>query len=310
MYDQLDVMIKLNQDKLAPILLFAYRRTGTIKKVVVALQQNYLAKDSELYVFSDAAKEERDLGPVQEVRAYLKLIDGFKRVTICEAATNSGLAASVIRGVTEIISKHGKVIVLEDDLITSINFLSYMNQALDYYEHDAKAFSIAGYSKPISGFYNQDVYFTQRASSWGWGTWIDRWNKVDWFAGNDQSFKKDMKFKTAFNKMGSDLSKMLDDQIAGRINSWAIKWVYNQFLNRQFTVYPTVSKIMNIGTAEGATHTRDSFGRFKTILDESKKTDFLFPDDIKLDDFFLRQFLKQYSIATRVKYKLLNSLNP
>lgn len=291
----------------APILLFVYKRLDTLKQTIAALQQNELAKESDLFIFSDAAKKTEDIAIIDEVRNFIHTIGVFKSVTIHAADKNKGLATSIISGVTQMINQYDKVIVLEDDLVTSSNFLSFMNKALEFYERNEKVFSIAGYSAIIKNPM-KDVYFTYRGSSWGWATWKNRWNEVDWDMGGYEKFRSNPSFKRDFNKMGSDMYKMLEDQVAGRINSWAIRWTYHQFLVQKLTVFPSVSKIQNIGTGEGATHTRDSFNRFKTVLDTSDKTDFDFDEEVKLDNHYLKHFLKQYSITTRIKYKILNTL--
>lgn len=292
----------------APILLFTYKRLATLKQTVEALKNNELAAESELFVFSDAAKKETDREQIEEVRSYIRSITGFNKTTIFEAEKNNGLANSIIGGATDIINQYGKVIVLEDDLVTSRNFLSFMNQALDYYEPNKAIFSVAGFSMPIKGVSSRDVYFSQRASSWGWATWKDRWNEVDWKVSDYASFKNDNASRKAFNRMGSDMAGMLDKQMAGKINSWAIRWCYQQYKNNTYTVHPFVSKIKNIGFSEEATHTKERFDRFATKLDDTNITQFHFPDEIEIDRKIISQFVKPYSIPVRIKHKLLNLL--
>lgn len=291
----------------APILLFVYKRLDTLKQTIAALQQNELAKESDLFIFSDAAKKEEDVTIINEVRAFIYTIGLFKSVTIYTAEKNKGLATSIISGVTQVINQYGKVIVLEDDLVTSTNFLSFMNKALNFYEKNEQIFSISGYSAVIKNPI-KDVYFTYRGSSWGWATWKERWNEVDWDMRDYEKVRNAATFRREFNRMGSDMYKMLEDQVNGRINSWAIRWTYHQFLVQKLTVFPSVSKIQNIGTGDDATHTRDSFNRFRTILDSSGKMEFDFNEEVKLDRYYFKHFLKQYSLATRIKYKILNKL--
>jgi hypothetical protein len=293
--------------ELAPIVLFAYNRVDTLESTYRALVNNIWAADCVLYVFSDCYKSEKDKDAVLAVRAFIKKIQGFKSIIIEEATENQGLARSIINGVTSVIGKHDKVIVLEDDLIPSSNFLVYMNKALCFYEQTPKIFSISGYSPVIVNKDGADVYVTRRASSWGWGTWGNRWKDIDWEVRDYESFRSNSIKRKQFNEMGSDLCRMLDKQMGKKLNSWAIRWVYNQFVKDLYTVYPTVSKIENIGTSAAATNTRDVASRFKTVLDKSNQLDFNFPRSLKIDDYFIRQFLVQFSIKTRVKYKILNS---
>ncbi|WP_432709240.1 sugar transferase [Pedobacter sp.] len=292
----------------SPVILFVYKRLDTLKRTCEALKANRWAELTTLYIYSDHFKGEKDRVAVLAVRDYIHQIKGFKAVNIIEAVENRGLANSIILGVTSILEKYGRAIVLEDDLITSKNFLIFMNQALNYYQDDARVYSIAGYTIPITPRENEDVYFTQRASSWGWATWIDRWDNVDWNIKDYPNFSNDLNMKRNFNRMGSDMTKMLNDQMIGKINSWAIRWCYHQFKTQQFTVYPVLSKVLNIGNGHGATNTRDGFSRFKTNLDTTNKISFSFKENVQLEEYYLSQFLKQFSVFTRVKFKVLNML--
>ena len=170
---------------LSPIVLFVYNRLEHTKRTVGALKKNKLAKESQLYIFSDAPKNDEAVPMVKQVRKFIKKVDGFKKVEIIERNKNFGLANSIITGVTEVINKHGKVIVLEDDIVTSPAFLVYINRLLEVYKNNKKIYAITGYNQPsrimkIPKDYPYDVYFHPRAASWSWGTWKDRWNKADW----------------------------------------------------------------------------------------------------------------------------------
>jgi hypothetical protein len=275
---------------------------------VEALQKNYLAADSDLYIFSDAAKGEKDKKSVDEVRNYIQSVNGFKSIIIFECVLNKGLANSIIEGVTEILKIHETVIVLEDDLISSPNFLNYMNQALDFYKDRGKVFSIAGYSLPIHNDESKlDVYFTSRSSSWGWATWKDRWSTIDWEVKDYPAFKKNNSIRRSFNKMGSDMSQMLDRQMKGKINSWAIRWCYHQFKYDLHSVHPFVSKIENIGfNSPDASNTKEKFNRYQTQLDNGEKNDFRFSKNIYLEKKIIQQFTSPYSLKNRIKYKIIN----
>ena len=159
---------------LAPIALFCYRRLDVLTQTVEALKNNILAKDSELIIFSDGYKNEDDKVGVENVREYLKTIDGFKSVKISEALQNKGLANSIIEGVTNVVDEYGKIIVVEDDILTSPYFLNYMNDALEMYENDDNVASISGYTYPIKT--NEQSFFIKGANCWGWATWKRSWD--------------------------------------------------------------------------------------------------------------------------------------
>lgn len=243
--------------KLVPIVIFTFNRLDHIKKTISALAKNYLASDSELYIFSDGPRNSDEKIKVDEVRKYLKSIEGFKKVIIIESEKNKGLARSIIDGVTEVINKYGRIIVLEDDLVTSRYFIEYMNEALALYEDRKDIWSISGYTPnvKIPNDYEDEVYLIRRGASWGWATWKDRWELNDWEIKDYKEFKKDRNRIKAFNTAGSDMSPMLNDQMEGRINSWAIRWGYNQFKRDMWTVYPINSLVKNIGNDLSGTHT-------------------------------------------------------
>ena len=294
--------------KLSPVLLFTYKRPDQTRQTVEALQRNHLADQSELYIFSDGPRTEADADKVQHVREYLKTIDGFKKTTLKLSDKNQGLAASIIGGVTELINTYGKVIVLEDDLVTSTNFISFCNQALSHYKDDPQVFSVSGYTRPISGLKDNGVYFTSRASSWGWASWKEKWNDVDWEVKDYAGFSSDSRARRAFNRMGSDMAAMLDKQMRGDIDSWAIRWCYHQFRNSYVTVFPATSKVRNIGFNEAASHTTSRFNNFRTDLDRSGNQTFEFSRNFNLDKNIIREFTRPYWLSERIKNKVLNKI--
>ncbi|MGK2861958.1 MAG: sugar transferase [Chitinophagaceae bacterium] len=295
---------------LAPIALFCYKRLDTLKQTIEALKQNQLATESELFIFSDGPKKESDKLVIIEIRNYLKTVTGFRNLQVIEAEINKGLAASIISGVSDIINKYDRIIVLEDDLLTSSNFLVYMNDGLDYFESNQKIFSVCGFSIPIRGLKENAIYFTRRSDSCGWGTWKNRWNVIDWDVKDYPSLIKDRTARHDFNRMGSDMTGLLIKQKNGKINSWAIRWCYHQFKHDLYSVHPVVSKIINIGFASpDATHTKENFNRFETKLDSNVNTETDFNVPVKLERKVIRQFIHPYTIPNRVWYKIRTLLS-
>ena len=287
---------------LSPICLFTYNRLSETKQTLEALQLNFLASESELFIFSDAAKAGGNQQKVVDVRNYLKTITGFKKVEIIESSVNKGLANSIIQGVTKIINEYGKVIVLEDDLITTPNFLEFMNQSLDFYAENNNIFSIAGYSMdlPFLKNYDKDFYYGYRASSWGWATWKDRWEAIDWQMNDYSHFKWNFRAQINFMRGGSDLPYMLWKQMHGKIDSWAVRWCYNQFKNDLLTVYPVKSKVESIGFGAAATHTKKT-KRFFVVPDQEHKVSFRFENEAEIDEQLYREFKNKFSVITRLK---------
>ncbi len=293
---------------LAPIVLFTYNRLIETRQTVSALQHNYLASESNLIIFSDGGKDEASWAKVNAVRTYLKTIIGFKTVEIIESPVNKGLANSIISGVTSILEEHGKVIVLEDDLITSRNFLDYMNQALDFYEHQPKIQAISGYSYPLQYDKkdNFDASFGLRSYSWGWATWYTKWKDIDWEVKDYNEFINSANERKSFNRGGSDLSRMLRMQMEGKLSSWMIRWVYHQYKNQLYDVFPRISKVNNNGFTATATHTTCSPLRYLTPLDLTNKRIFEFDNNIAINPKTLKQVQRKISVIRRIKYRLMD----
>ncbi|MDX2306010.1 MAG: glycosyltransferase [Microscillaceae bacterium] len=292
---------------LAPICLFTFKRLDTTIETVEALKKNIYASESELFVFTDAPRphKEGEADTVEKVKEYLSTITGFKKIHLNPRSNNLGCAKSIITGVTEVMDQFGKAIVVEDDIVTSTNFLAFMNQCLDKYENNQKIWSISGYTYAIKypKNYPYDVYMVQRGSPWGWASWKDRWDGVDWKAPDFLEFMKDRKQVKAFHEGGSDLSRMVYRNLFGDIDGWDPIWIYQQFKNKQHTIYPVVSKVQNIGFTQEATHTK-FYNRFKTVLDQSGKTEFNMPDDPQFEEMIVKSYKDKYSLKRRLTGRL------
>ncbi|RDB04731.1 sugar transferase [Runella aurantiaca] len=287
---------------LSPILLFVYKRLDTLQYTVNALQNNYLANESELFIFSDFAKSENDIEKVLKVREFIKTISGFKNVEIFEAQSNIGLANSIINGVNKVIERYERVIVLEDDLVTSKNFLIYMNESLNFYEKNLKILSISGYMPNINipVDYKYSVFFERRTTSWGWATWKNRWEKIDWNIDDYQNYFSSFQKRWDFYKLGYNLYPMLGKQTRGEIDTWDVQFVLHQFKYNYLSVFPVVSKVKNIGFGVDATHTSKNIN-YNDSLDQSKEFgSFDFPDDIFLNNSISKKFQFNYSALNSI----------
>lgn len=238
---------------LSPIVLFVYNRPDHTQRTVESLKKNELALQSELFIFSDYPKNDQTKESVDEVRKYIKTVDGFKKVTIIEQVENFGLAKSIITGVTDIVNKYGKIIVLEDDLVSSPYFLKFMNDALEIYKDDNNVASVHGYIYPIEDLPN--TFFIKGADCWGWATWKRAW---DIFEPDGQKLLDELKSrkltKEADFNNSYKFTQMLKNQIKGKNNSWAIRWYMSAFLKDMLTLYPGKSYIQNIGNDDSGTH--------------------------------------------------------
>jgi hypothetical protein len=241
----------------APIALFVYNRLSDIEQTVKSLQKNKLTSESDLFIFSDGQKDGDVSDKIPCVRNYLKTIDGFKSVTIIEREKNMGLANSIISGVTEIINKFGKIIVLEDDLILSPYFLSYMNQGLDMYEDENLVFSIHGHMYPTKMKNLPQTFFLSFIDTWGWATWKRAWDKLNT---DPKILLEEIKEKNAeyrFNIDGShSFIHHIKANIIGRWNTWGIKWYASVFLSDGIGLFPANSLVRHIGFGDDATHAK------------------------------------------------------
>ena len=250
---------------LAPIVLFVYSRPELTRFTVEALQRNHLAQESDLYIYSDAAKHSSIETQVAEVRKYIKSISGFHSITIIERKNNFGLSNSIISGVTEIIEKFERIIVLEDDLITSPFFLQYMNDALIYYTYDERVISIHGYVYPVKQQL-QSTFFLTGTDCWGWGTWNRGWKLFNPDGRYLLNALKKKNLAAAFDFYNSyKYTKMLKNQIAGKIDSWAVRLHASAFIEEKLTLFPGISLVNNIGESDSATHTK-SLQEFQTSV--------------------------------------------
>ncbi|MEH7440207.1 glycosyltransferase [Neobacillus drentensis] len=289
--------------KYAPVVLFVYNRPNHTAKTIEHLKNNNLADKTDLFIFSDAAKSDKQTDKVKLVREYIGTISGFKSVTICEAEKNRGLAKSIISGVSDVLNKYGVVIVLEDDIITAPCFLEYMNSALTFYKDDKEIWSITGYNYPfeIPNSYKETVYLSYRASSWSWATWKDRWDTVDWDIKDYAAYRWNPIKIAQFCKGGTDLDKMLRNQMKGLIDSWAIRWCYNQSFQKKYTIYPCSAIATNIGTDGTGTHFSENSSRYNSRLDENYKYEF--KHHLQIDPEIMRRYRKivNRSIIRRIK---------
>lgn len=231
----------------APILLFVFNRPDHVRRTVEALQRNTLAAESILYIYSDAARTPEQNETVSEVRKYIHTINGFKEINIIEREENWGLARSIIDGVTTRVKEYGRVIVLEDDLITAPYFLQFMNDALETYKDEEKVGHIQGcdFTQDPS---LPDTFLIKWTGSWGWATWERAWK---YFNPDGKTLLKeleDRKLTYTFDFNGKyGYTRMLRRQIEGKNNSWAIRWNASLFLNDILSLNVGKSLVQNEG---------------------------------------------------------------
>ena len=301
---------------MAPIALFVYNRPWHTRQVVEALRRCELASESDLFVFADGPKKdisEEGKKHIEEVRQYIHSIDGFRQVTIVESPQNVGCAGSIVRGVSQVVEKYGKVIVVEDDIVAHPFFLRFMNDALETYEEDSRIFCVSATMEnfTVPPAYTLDVFLTYRIGSWGWATWEDRWVSNNWDIDTYPIFQHPTKKRIEqFCRGGDDLWPMLQAQQRGDIDSWAIRFCYNMSLKEKFCLRPIRSFVNNIGMDNSGVHCRDTVVPLLPLYDREN-----YSMDLQCDiglseavtknihDVFRQERPQRPSLAKRIKRK-------
>lgn len=290
----------------APIVIFAFNRPDSLQRMIDSLKSNRGFDARDIYVFVDGPRNDADKLKISEV------IDIACKLTtnVVISQKNNGLGPSIIKGVSDIINRYGKVIVLEDDLVLMPGFISYMDKALDVYADDPLIFSICGYGLKIkrSRDYHGDVYLCNRSSSWGWATWKDRWDSVDWSVSDWETLKSSKDRQRAFNKGGSDMYDMLKGYMEGRNKSWAIRFCYSQHKQGKYSVHPFRTLVANEGYGLDATNCRQKYSRFKVDLSEHGELPEL-PKNLSPDDYIIRQIVRYHGVPLRIYSKIRSILN-
>lgn len=243
---------------LAPVVLFVYNRPYHTEQVLRALMKNRLASESMLYIFSDGpvnGATAEQVGKIEDVRKLIRSKQWCKEVIISESSFNKGLADSIVSGVTEIIEKHHKAIILEDDVVTSVGFLQYINDALDFYENKEKVMHVSGYMYPHEKKLPETFFLNVPYPGGGWATWQRAWK----YYINDAEYLYNY-FNSAsgwwkFNKFGGDLlQKQLIRNRTGEMKTWFIKWHATLLIHHGLTLYPGISLSNNIGFDDSGSH--------------------------------------------------------
>ena len=293
-------------NKIAPIVIFTYRRLNTLKKCIHSLKNNDLAKDSIVYFFSDGPKNKNQKKDVNKVRKYIKKITGFKKKNIFLRKNNFGLAKNIINGVSKVLKKESKVIVIEDDILVSKNFLNFMNLALSKYEKKKKVWHISGWNYNINLKISEDSYFTRGMNCWGWGTWKNRWK---YFEKKPKKIIKTWKNKKIeeFNFEGSyNFFSQIIRNYNNSLNSWAIFWYASIFNKNKLCLNPKSSLTQNVGIGKKSTNTNSIEKIFNSKLKNNNNIKFQFPkkliENVEVLDLIKKEFNrnKKISILKRI----------
>lgn len=281
----------------APIVLFCFNRPDHLRQTIDGLKMNSLASSSELYVICDGPRinKPEDLPKIKQVRSIVEGINGFSCVHTFYSDENMGLAKSIIDYLCRLFNSHEALIVLEDDIIVHPLFLDFMNQALEKYKENMSISSISGYSFGLSrlGLENVEFALVKRASSWGWGTWSNRWDQVDWELREFNDFISDRRKVLQFADAGKDQIPMLVKQQRGIIQSWAIRWTYHHYKTGTYCLIPVKSLLTNIGTDGTGTNFKIKTKKYEVEITDHQKIEL--PSNISPDPIVQRFIRNQFN---------------
>ncbi len=273
-------MPDVTQAPLAPLGLFVYKRPEHTARTIAALKACTGFAETPVTVFSDGPKSPADVEQVAAVRALVSR--ELPKAKLVAAPENRGLAASIICGVDHLVGEQGRAIILEDDLVVTADFLTYMNTALDRYSDTPEVMQISGHM--FGADVGQHAVFLPFTTSWGWATWTRAWRAFDAGAAGSEALETDAVMRQRFDLNGAyRYSEMLAMQKAGAIDSWAIRWYWSVFRKGGLTLYPPRTLVSNTGFGDGATNTRRFsanravMGRTASGLDLKPAS---FPDEI------------------------------
>ena len=241
---------------LAPIIVFCYNRPDHLEQTLEALSRNELADQSTLYIYCDGPKEgasDEIRQKIADVRQVARKRQWCKEVHVVEREHNVGLMNNIVGAVTEIVNRYGRVITMEDDIITSKGYLRFMNEALELYKDDEQVMHISGYMWPHKHKLPNTFFYEVPYPGGGWATWQRAWQH---YTNDIQSFYNYWCTRwDEFNKFGDNyLQKQLEANYYGTMKTWFIKWHAVMLQRGALTLYPGQSLTNNIGFDDQATN--------------------------------------------------------
>jgi len=274
----------------APIIAFVYNRLDHTKEMIEALRKNRFAAESELFIVSDGYKNDEDRIKVDSVRDYCKSISGFLKVHLIFRKKNYGLRNNIISGLNSIFKHYDRAIVLEDDIVTAPEFLNYMNFALDRYKEEEKVYSISGYTAPYDKEGLPDFFFTYWIECWGWGTWKDRWEKMN--SNPRELIKETGKDLIRFININGTSPDMWDTVLLNyqkRKRTWAIFFHSMVCKENGLVLFPKKSLCKNIGF-DGSGENCDISEDYRVNLEEKEVSEYDFPGECLVNESAVRSF--------------------
>ena len=280
---------------------------------IESLKQCPEAIESDLVIFSDDTPDKYSRNSVDKVREYIKSLVGFKSISIIIREKNFGVDNNIMEGIKYMSEYYDSFIVVEDDLVVSTNFLSFLNACLIKYKNYDQVLTVSAFNCiSIPYKYIWDSYFAKISNPWGWATWSEKIKKVDWELAIKNNFSKSLLEQKSFNSLGSDRSRMLLRTLKGDIKAWDIRLDYYIYKTKKLTVYSSNNFVLNIGFNSDATNTF-GYNRYKSSIKEfNVKKQFKLPDSLIINKLIIKRSIFKNSLLLRIKtlfFKLLDIKN-
>jgi len=190
-----------------------------------------------------------------EVRRVLESYADSFSATVIKRPNNLGLAKSIAGGVSSLCESHGRVVVLEDDLVVAPDFLHFMASALERYENCPEVMQVGAYTIAPPADACADAFLLPVTTTWGWGTWARAWEKFSWVPEGWPATRGDANWLSRFEINGAGhYVAMLEDRLVGRNDSWGILWWYAVSRAGGEVVYPQRSLVWNGGFDGSGVH--------------------------------------------------------
>lgn len=232
---------------MVPVLIGTYTRLPHLRQTISALQENYLAGQTDIYIASDFPRNSSDAKAVEELRQYVDTITGFASVNKIYREENFGVSRNFIDAANFILEKSNEIIILEDDIVTGRGFLDFMNEALCAYRNNSNVLAVSGYLWSELKFDGAAPVLLPAYNAWGWGTWRDRFNNVELGSGLSKEVFANKQFLHRVLFTNPNLLPMVLASAQGRLSAWDVDWNLNSIKHKKYCVFPPQSLVRNIG---------------------------------------------------------------
>lgn len=295
-----------------PICLLTYNRPRHARITIEALKENTLAANTDLYIFSDAPRSSADTDGVLETRKYLKTVDGFKSVTVIEMDENQGAFKMAVKAGNYMCEQAEAFIWVEDDVQTHRYFLSYMNQALNFYRDNKRVAAVSGYTHESSlttalKNYPHDMVFSYAFHAFAWGTWSDRFKNIDWGMPGVEEYLANNKER----RRGRVLSwgHLRAAGVASKPDSelWDVRFSYYMLKNDLVCAWPRYTYANNFGFDGSGLHKYNFAEKWFVVPMEHAQAHPHFTNDIDLSTRL--HFNIEVAVSAKWLFAFLGNLN-